>query len=152
MPRKHPWGAAQAPYGYVYMCKDGYNVMVVRPLFVARNLFLGQSGFASGAGFWVVFVLLFVEHDTVNPGFSLCILPLFLDRIKVVAFDGSREMPLSLPFTCDSFILGLSFFTVEELVFSEFLKKVGCFCSIEANPSLFRASSVDCNTRIRLFF
>lgn len=36
-----------------------------------------------------------------------------------------------------SFILDLSFITVEELAFSEYFKKEGCFCSVEANPGLF---------------
>lgn len=61
-----------AAYGYVYMCRDGYSVMVARPLFVAGYLFLDQFGFISGTGSWLGFVLLFGEHDTVNPGFSVC--------------------------------------------------------------------------------
>lgn len=65
-------GAVQAPYGYVYMCKDGYTTIVARPLFVARNLFRSHFGDASGAGSRLLFVLLFGEHDTVHPGVSLC--------------------------------------------------------------------------------
>lgn len=68
--KEPPCGVAPVPYGYVYMCKDGYTSIVVWPLFVARNLFLDQSGFVSGSGSLPVFVLLFEEH--VNPGFSFC--------------------------------------------------------------------------------
>jgi len=139
-----------AAYGYVYMCKDGYTVMVARPLFVAGYLFLDQFGFISGTGSWLGFVLLFGEHDTVNPGFSVCILSLFFVRIKEAIFDGSREVPLSLPRS--SFNLGLSFRIVEELAFSEFLKKVGCFCRVEANPALSGTSSVNFHSVIKLFF
>lgn len=66
-------GVAQAPYGYVYMCKEGYTVMVERPFFAPRNLLLDQFGFTSAAGSWLVLVLFFEEHDTMNPGFSLCV-------------------------------------------------------------------------------
>lgn len=118
------------------MCKDGHTVVAVRPLFVAGYLSLAQFGFISGAGSWLGFVLLFGEYDTVNPGFSLCILSLFLVKIKVVIFDESKEVPLSLPFNCDSFTLCFSFFIIEELAFSEFLKKAGCFCRVEAKPAL----------------
>lgn len=130
------------------MCKDGYATVLVQPLFVAGNLFQDQFGFMSGAGSWLVLALLFGEDDTVNLGFSLCILSLFLVRIEGVVFGGSREeVPLSLPF--NSFILGFSFFIVEELVFPEFLKKVGGFCRTEANPALSGASSADLNSRIK---
>lgn len=61
-----------AAYGYVYMCKDGYTVMAARPLLAAGYLFLDQLGFISGTGSWLGFVLVFGEHDTVNPGFSVC--------------------------------------------------------------------------------
>lgn len=71
--RQHLCGVAQAPYGYVYMCKEGYTVMVERPFFVPGNLLLDQLGFASAAGSWLVLVLFFEEHDTMNPGFSLCV-------------------------------------------------------------------------------
>lgn len=72
MSRECVLGVAQTAYGYVYMCKDGYAAMVAQPRLVAGSLFLAQSGFTSGAGSWLVFVLLFGEHATVNPGFSLC--------------------------------------------------------------------------------
>lgn len=62
---------AKAPYGYVYMCKEGYTVMVARPLFVAGYLFLDQCDFVSAAGSWLEFVLLLGEHDTVGLGFSV---------------------------------------------------------------------------------
>lgn len=72
--RKRLCGVAQAPYGYVYMCKEGYTAMVERPFFVPRNLLLDQFGFTSAAGSWLVLVLFFdEEHDTMNPGFSLCV-------------------------------------------------------------------------------
>lgn len=72
MSKKHLCGVAQAPYGYVYMCKEGYDTTLAPPLCVAGNVFLDQFGFISGAGSWLVFVLLFGEHDTVNLGFFLC--------------------------------------------------------------------------------
>lgn len=68
---ERPCGTARAPYGYVYTCKDGYTVRVARPLFATGYLFLDQLGFMSRAGSWLRFVLLFAEHEAVNPGFSL---------------------------------------------------------------------------------
>lgn len=135
----------------MYTCKDGYATAVLWLPLVPGCLLLDQLGFTDGAGSWLGLVLLFGSQDTVNPGFSFCsILSLFLVKIKVVISVGSREVLLPLPFNWDLFNLDFSYFIIEELAFSEVLKKAGGFCRVEGNPALSGASSVNFDSGIKV--